>query len=69
MDILRDWALEYQTFARGEVRCRDSATAPWTVQTLQVDIMQPMPVPAAAPLALLGLGIVTAVRRVRRKKA
>ena len=69
IDALRDLIFDVQTFARGEVRCRDSASDPWTVQTLQVDIMQPVPVPAAAPLALLGLGIVTAVRRVRRKKA
>jgi len=69
VDALRDLIFDVQTFARGEVRYRDSVSDAWMEQSLQVDIMQPVPVPAAAPMVLVGMALVAAVRRTRQKKA
>lgn len=67
IDAFRDVLFDYQTFARGEVRYRDSITDSWTIETLQVNL-QPsvVPVPAAAWMGFLGIGMIAARRRLKK---
>jgi hypothetical protein len=62
IDALRNVVFDYQTFARGEIRCWDDTSGTWQTDTLQVNIA-PVPEPTTISLMLLGMGGLALRRR------